>query len=123
MTTHTENDPRRARCEKTIHWAATAAAAGGGLTVVPGSDALVIAPVQVLMIVRLAREYEVKIPRSLARSVAYATLGQLLGRGSSRILAAWLPGIGNVIRAGVAFGITQAIGWAVVDQLESGDLA
>lgn len=117
------NDSRKARCERIIHWAAATAAAGGGLTVVPGSDAVVIMPVQVLMVARLARVYDVPLSRSLARSAAYATLGQILGRGSSRILASWLPGIGRVIRAGVAFGITEAIGRAVVEQLESGDLA
>lgn len=113
---------RKARCETVIHLAATTAAAGGGLTMVPGSDAVVIMPVQVLMVARLARIYDVPLSRSLARSAAYATLGQILGRGSTRILASWLPGIGNVIRAGVAFGITEAIGWAVVEQLEAGEL-
>lgn len=115
-------DSRKARCEKVIHWAAATAAAGGGLTLVPGSDAVVIMPVQVLMVAQLARIHEVPLSRSLARSAAYATLGQILGRGSTRLLASWIPGIGNVIRAGVAFGITEAIGWAVVEQLERGDL-
>lgn len=118
-----KTDSRKARCDKIIHTAASVAAAGGGLTLVPGSDALVIMPVQVLMVARLAREYDVKLSRSLARSAAYATVGQILGRGSARILASWLPGAGSVIRAGVAFSITEAIGWAVVEQLESGDLA
>lgn len=118
-----DNDGRRAACERIIHMASSLAAAGGGLSLVPGSDAVVIMPVQVLMVAKLADLHDVELSQSLARSVVYATLGQILGRGSSKILASFIPGLGNVIRAGVAFSLTEAIGWTVVKQLEAGELA
>lgn len=113
--------PTRAELERIIHGAAATAAAVGGFSVLPGTDAVFIMPVQVTMVVALARAFDVRISKTLARSVIYASFGQILGRASSRILVGLVPGVGNVVRAGVAFGVTQAIGWSVVDQLEHGD--
>jgi len=112
---------RRQECERIIHAASTAAAVVGGATVLPGADAVFIMPVQVGMVVALARAYEIPVTQSMARSVIYASFGQIIGRGSSRLLAGLVPGIGNLIRGGVAFGLTEAIGWSVVEQLEAGE--
>ena len=54
------------------------------------------------------------------KSAGYAALGQVMGKSSARILTALLPGVGSVVRAGVAASVTEAIGWAVLDNLEEG---
>lgn len=116
-------DRRKKNCETLIHTAATVAAAAGGVTILPGSDAVVIMPVQVGMILALAREFDVKITASVAKSAAYAAFGQIVGKGAARLLSTAVPGAGNVIRAGIAFSITEALGWAVVERLEAGEFA
>lgn len=114
---------RKRNCETIIHAAAAVSAAAGGSTVLPGSDAVVIMPVQVGMVLALAREFDVKLTAAVAKSAAYASFGQIIGKGASRLLGGAIPGVGNIVRAGVAFSLTQALGWAVVAQLEAGEFA
>ena len=114
-------EEQRKRCETIIHGAAAVSAAAGGVAVLPGSDAVLIMPVQVGMILALADVFEVKLTRAVAKSAANASFGQIVGKGASRLLAGAVPGAGNVIRAGVAFSITEALGWTVVEQLEAGE--
>ena len=121
MSETKRKNPPRADVERIIHGASAAAAGVGGLTVLPGTDAVFIMPIQVSMVIALANAHGVRVSKTLARSVIYSSFGQILGRASSRVLVGFLPGIGNVIRAGVAFSLTETIGWSVVDQLENGD--
>ena len=114
-------DEQRSRCQRIIHTSAALAAGAGGLSPVPGPDAIVIMPIQVGMVAALARVFDVPMSRSLARSATYAALGQILGRGSAKLLGMWIPVWGQVVRAGVAFAVTEAIGRIIFDQLESGD--
>ena len=48
---------RQKRCAAIIHSASAVAATAAGVTVVPGSDSIAIAPVQVAMITALADEF------------------------------------------------------------------
>ena len=114
-------DDQKKRCGVIIHGSATAAGAAGALSLVPGPDAVIIMPIQVAMVAALAHACDAPLSKSLARSAAYAALGQILGKGSARLFGMWIPGLGQVVRAGVAFSVTQAIGWIIVDQLERGD--
>jgi len=114
---------RRTKCGIIIHGAASVAATAGAFSVVPGPDAVVIMPVQVAMIASLAHEYDVAISTSLAKSAAYAALGQILGRGGARLLGVFIPVYGQFVRAGVAFSVTEALGWMIVDQLEKGEFS
>lgn len=116
-------EEQKRRCETIIHGAAAVSAAAGGVMVLPGSDAVLIMPVQVGMILALADVFEVKLSRAVAKSAAYASFGQIVGKGASRLLAGAVPGAGHLIRAGVAFSITEALGWTVVEQLEAGEFA
>ena len=106
---------------RTIHGAAALAGGVGLLSPVPGPDAVLIAPIQAALVVRLASLYGMRPPAAALRSAAYAMLGQVVGRGSARVLASFVPGLGSVVRAGVAASVTEAIGWAVVENLEQGD--
>lgn len=107
------------RCAVIIHGAATAAGGAAALAVAPGSDFIAIAPIQVGMIVALADEFGVPFSDSGVKSVLYAGLGRLLGRGGASLLLRWLPGYGSVVRAGMAASVTEALGWTVVKKLRT----
>jgi uncharacterized protein (DUF697 family) len=72
------------------------------------------------MVIQLGRIFEVEVSESAAKSVVYSTLAQILGKGSARVLTYFMPGIGNLVRAGVAAAATEALGWAIAENLESG---
>ena len=110
---------RRKRCAAIIHSASAAAATAAAATVVPGSDSIAIAPVQVAMITALADEFDVHWTDAAVRSTLYATLGTMVGRGGANLVLRWVPVYGNVVRAGVAVSVTQALGWAVGKKLKT----
>ncbi len=114
---------RKDECERIINTASAASAAAGGLTLVPGSDAILIMPVQIWMVVALGRVFGVRVSKSAAKAAIYASLGRVIGLGGVSVLSRLVPGFGNVVNAGVAFSVTQGIGNIVVDQLVEGDFA
>ncbi len=107
------------RCAAIIHGASVAAGGAAAVAVVPGSDFVAIAPIQVGMIVALADEFGVPFSDSGVKSALYAGLGRIVGRGGVGLLLRWLPGYGSVVRAGVAASVTEALGWTVVKKLKS----
>ena len=64
--------------------------------------------------------YGVRPSKAALRSAGYAALGGIVGKGSARLLISLIPGFGSVVRAGVAASVTEAIGWAVLENLEEG---
>lgn len=113
-------DERREEATQTIHMASVVAAAVGFCSPLPGADAVLISPIQAALVLKLSSVYGRRPQADALKAAGYAALGQVLGKGSARVLAALLPGIGQVVRGGVAAGVTEAIGWAVVENLEDG---
>jgi len=111
----------RERSEMIVHLAAAAAAGASAMAIIPGSDALAIMPIQVVMVAAVANEYGIKPSSSLIKSTMYASLGSVIGKGGSRLLARWTPIAGNVVRAGVAFGVTEGLGRMAIERLEAGE--
>ena len=107
------------RCAAIIHGASAAAGVAAAGAIVPGSDAVAIAPVQVAMITALADEYEIPWTDAAVRSTLYASLGTIVGKGGANLVLRWVPVYGNVIRAVVAASVTEALGWAVVQKLRT----
>lgn len=108
------------RCAAIIHASSAAAGAAAAASVVPGSDFVAIAPIQVGMIVALADEFGIPYTESAVRSTLYAGLGKIVGRSGATLLLRWMPVYGNVVRAGVAASVTQALGWTLVKKLKAG---
>lgn len=114
-------EDQKFKCAAIIHGAsASAGAIGAGLAQVPGADAAVIMPLQVAMVAALGHVFDLEVTETASRSVVYATLGSMLGRGAVKVLPRLIPGVGNVVCASVAFGITETIGWSVARQMEAG---
>ncbi|RJR12590.1 hypothetical protein C4588_01820 [Candidatus Parcubacteria bacterium] len=93
--------------------AAAAAGVGAGLAQVPLSDALVICPMQITMVISLGAVFHKKIEEAMAKSILATQIATMTGRGISQFLIGWLPGVGNVVNAISAASVTEAIGWAV----------
>ena len=107
------------RCATIIHGASAAAGAAAAGAIVPGSDAVAIAPLQVGMITALADEFDVPVTDAALKSTLYATLGTIVGKGGANLVLRWVPVYGNIIRGVVAAGVTEAMGWAVVQKLRT----
>lgn len=99
-----------------IHGASAAAGlAGAGLAQIPGSDSVVIVPIQTAMIIEVARLQGVAITKAAAAHIILTFSATCLGRKVSQVLVGWIPGFGNAINATTAAGLTEAIGWAAYE--------
>lgn len=107
---------QRVRCHAIIHAAsASAGAVGGGLAQIPGSDSVPICAIQTTMTSALGRVFGLELTDTMARSALLATPTTIGGRLVSQFLLGWVPIAGNIINAGTAFSITEALGWALAE--------
>ena len=111
----------RRRCETIVHASSTAAAAAASVTIVPGSDSVAIMPIQVAMVAAMAKEYGMDLSASLVKSVVYASLGSIAGKAGAGLLTRLVPVAGNLVRASVAFSVTEGLGYLVLERLEKGE--
>lgn len=111
---------REARCAAIIHGAAATASGAAAISLIPGSDALAIMPIQIVMISALAYEFGVDVSGAAIRSTMYASLGRVLGQGGAGLLLRWTPIAGQVVRAGIAASVTEGLGWTAYKRLEAG---
>ena len=109
---------RRDEASRAIHTAAAVAGAVGYMSPLPGADAVLISPIQAALVIKLSSVYGERPQAAVLKAAGYAAIGQLMGKGSARLLATLVPGFGQIVRGGVAVGVTEAVGWAVVDNLE-----
>jgi uncharacterized protein (DUF697 family) len=106
-------------CNGIIHSASAAAATvGAGLAQVPGSDNLVITPIQLAMAVSLGKVFGINLDQSAAKAAVASAAAATIGRTASQVFVGWIPGAGNVINATTAAAITEAIGWIMANEFE-----
>lgn len=106
----------KSRCHRIIHTAAVSAAGvGAGMAMMPGADVPIIIGIEVTMTIALGGVFGVSLTESAAKSIVLSTAGTIAGRGISQGLVGWIPGLGNVINASTAFGVVEALGWAVAN--------
>jgi uncharacterized protein (DUF697 family) len=107
-----------------IHTCALACSGvGAGLAQVPGSDSIAIVPLQTAMITAIASEHEVSFGKGAAADLLLTSTATMAGRTASQFLLGWIPVGGNILNAGTAAAITEAIGWAANAYFEKTDLA
>ena len=107
-------DTKRLRGQIAIHSAAAAAAAAGAFPL-PVSDALVITPIQVGLVASLAIIFGEDIER--LRIALAPILLQEVGVLTASSLTKMVPGLGSVIQATVAAGLTEALGQLLFEYL------
>lgn len=116
-------EEQKKSCKKVIHTASAAAAgAGAGLAQFIGSDNLVITPIQLAMVVKLGSVFGRSITESTAKAAIASASAALVGRTASQVLAGWIPIAGNIINAGTAAGLTEAVGWLIAKEFDEGNL-
>ncbi len=107
---------------KIIHGAAIAAgAAASGMAQIPGSDNLVITPIQAAMITAIGKYHDKDLDKSATLAILSGVSAGVAGRAISQWAVGWIPGWGNAINAATAVAITEAIGWAANDVLSGQD--
>ena len=106
-------------CNAIIHSAsAGAAAVGAGLAQVPGSDNLIITPIQLTMAVSLGKVFGITLDQSAAKATVASAVAAAVGRTASQILIGWIPVAGNIINATTAATLTETIGWIMANEFE-----
>jgi uncharacterized protein (DUF697 family) len=106
-------------CNGIIHSASAAAATvGAGLAQVPGSDNLVITPIQLTMAVSLGKVFGINLDQSAAKAAVASAAAATVGRTASQVLIGWIPVAGNIVNATTAATITEAIGWIMANEFE-----
>ena len=113
-------DTQKAKCHAIIHSAsASAAAVGAGLAQIPCSDNAVITPIQLTMTISLGRVFGLELTESAARAAVASVAAATVGRTVSQILIGWIPIAGNLVNAGTAATVTEAIGWLLAEEVAS----
>lgn len=107
---------QEALCHSIIHSASAAAGAVGfGLAQLPLTDNAVIVPIQATMTIALGQVFGLEFTKRAAAATAASATGTLLGRTASQLGAGWILIAGNVLNAGTAVSITEALGWMLAD--------
>lgn len=109
------NQEQKQQCQVIIHTAAVAAG-GIGLSPIPGSDIVPLIATQTTMILALGRVFNVNVEKSYAASLAKTAIISQLGKVVAGQFLKIFPGIGNAANAGVAFSMTELLGWDVADE-------
>lgn len=108
-----------AKCHTIIHANSVAAGAvGAGLAQLPCSDNLILVPIQIEMIIALGAVFEIEVLESAAQSMLATALSTTVGRGISQLLIGWMPGVGNIVNASTAAGITETVGWIIANDFD-----
>lgn len=94
------------KCNAAIHSAAVAAGAAGAIPI-PVADAAPITAAQITMVLTLGKIFKQSVTKSSAKAILSAAASTIIGRSAVKII----PIVGWGISAGVAAGVTEAIGW------------
>ena len=95
--------------------------AGIGLVpFIPGADLPIITLNQIKMVLQIAAAYGQEMNKERLTEMAAVVGGAYLCRTLARELVEFVPVLGFIIRTGIAYGGTAAIGHAVIEYFEGG---
>lgn len=105
------------KCNAIIHGASTASAAAcAGLAQIPLADNTILAPIQIGMIVSIAKVFGQNIGEGTAQGILSTFAATFVGRGITQVIFGWFPGAGNAINSITAAALTESIGWMAADR-------
>lgn len=114
-------DDLKTKCNVIIHGASTASAAAcAGIAQIPLADNAVLVPIQVAMIVSIAKVFDQNIGEGVARGLLSTFAATFVGRGVTQVLFGWVPFMGNALNSATAAALTEAIGWMAADHFAKG---
>lgn len=105
--------------ERLINYYAGTAAAAVLANIVPGSDAFIIVPVQIGMIVHLSRLHQVELSVAAVQSILSCLSSTLAGRFANQLLISFIPIIKNIAGPACAFGLTYLMGQIINEMFKN----
>jgi len=96
------------KCHAIIHSASVASGAAGAIPI-PVADAVPISGIQITMVISLGKVFGKKLTESAANSIIAPVAATIIGRNLIKLI----PVAGWFVSAGVAAGVTEAIGWTL----------
>ncbi|MBM6774091.1 hypothetical protein [Olsenella profusa] len=112
---------RRAVVDALVARCAVENAAVGAISLIPGSDLPIMCANQAKLALDVAAAYGRGVDASRAAELAGVLAGGLTWRALARALVGALPGVGGLVKAGVGFGGTMAVGQALRLRFEAED--
>lgn len=114
---------KRMEAQRIVKRHATLSAGAVLANFVPMSDALVLAPIQIAMILHLGKLYGMELTMSMA-SALLTNLGlTFVGRFTAQTLISFVPGVKHFVGPPLAFGLTYTMGLVVADLFSQGKLS
>jgi uncharacterized protein (DUF697 family) len=114
----------RKKCHKIIHFSSLIAAIIG-FSPIPFSDAVLLVPVQITMMMRLHQVFGASWTEGVAQGLAKELVVVGLGKSAVGNVLKLIPAVGTVaggiINATVASTITETLGWVTVKMLNDGE--
>lgn len=84
----------------------------------PGLDEVVLSSVEATMGLKIVKGiYGFSFGDAVIKSIMLAVKAHIVGKIASKSVS-WIPGIGNLVNAGVAGYTTKAFGYALIDECE-----
>lgn len=99
-------------CHEIIHTASVASGLAGAIPI-PVADAVPISVAQITMVVGLGQVFDQKIEEAAAKSLIAAAASTFIGRNLVKVV----PIAGWIVSAGIAAGVTEAIGWTIATDM------
>ena len=96
-------------------------AAIGLVPLIPGADLPFITLNQAKMVLQIAAAYGHEMDMDRLKELAAVIGGAYLCRTLARELIEFVPGLGFIIRTGIAYGGTAALGHAIIEYYEGGE--
>lgn len=93
----------------------------GLIPFLPGADLPVMTLNQAKMALQIAAAYGCEMDKNRVKELAAVLVGAYLSRSLARKLIAAVPVLGIVIKPGIAYGTTTAVGYAIIEYLEGGE--
>ena len=84
----------------------------------PGADEIALSSIEAAMGLKIVKGiYGFSFGDAIIKSIMLAVKAHIVGKIASKAIS-WIPGIGNIVNAGVAGYTTKAFGYALVDECE-----
>ncbi|PAB01383.1 YcjF family protein [Enterococcus canintestini] len=116
--------PTRKKAHQIIHMASLSAAIIG-LSPIPFSDAILIVPVQLVMMARLYKLFGRSWSEGIAKSITKELVVVSFGRSAVGNVLKFIPVAGTIsggaVNAVVAMAVTESLGWVTVKMLYDGE--
>jgi uncharacterized protein (DUF697 family) len=119
IITHTKSisEEKRSRAKRFIHIASLLTALVGlGLAQLPGSDATVIVPIQLVMTYLLGKNFDAPMKMIVTKGIFMRAFATMIGRAIAGILVGCFPLFGNLTNALTAFAVTEFLGWMIANE-------